>query len=307
MVTGMCDPEIRTFSNDIGDAVMTVYTVFPGVQLIYNAVHMDRFDVGISAQGNLIEILHCREGRIEQEFEDEFFYLMPGDLSIAIRSEAVKAFHFPLRHYHGITIAINADIAPRCFSEFLDDVRVQPLEVAKRLCGGRYSRILRSQQYIEHIFSELYSVPEAIRPGYLKVKILELLLVLSGITPWEKDQPPVPALSRYQVQLAKQAAAYLAEHMDQRITILELAKQFNVSDTHLKTAFKGVYGIPIFSYMRHQKMQMAAQLLIHTDRSITDIAAEVGYSNSGKFSSAFREVIGDSPSEYRRAHTKLLF
>lgn len=295
--------EIRTFSNDTGDAVMTIYTVFPGVQVIYNAVHMDRFDVGFSAQGNLIEILHCREGRIEQEFDDEFFYLMPGDLSIAIRSEAVKEFSFPIRHYHGITIIIDIDIAPKCFSEFLDDVRVQPIEVARQLCGERYSRVLRSQPYIEHIFSELYSVPENIRMGYLKVKILELLLVLSGITPRE-NQMPAATMSKYQVQLAKQAAAYLSEHLDQHITILELAKQFNVSDTYLKTAFKGVYGVPIFSYMRLQKMQMAAQLLIHTDRTIADIAAEFGYSNSGKFSTAFRELMGDPPSEYRRAHTK---
>lgn len=297
------DKEIRTFSNETGDAVMTLYTVFPGVQLIYNAVHMDRFDIGFAAQGNLIEIIHCREGRIEQEFEDEFFYLMPGDLSIAIRSEEVKEFSFPLRHYHGITIIIDTDLAPRCFSEFLDDVRVQPMEVARRLCGSRYSRILRSQQYIEHIFSELYSVPENIRAGYLKVKILELLLVLSGIAPQE-SRPTGCTLSRYQVQLAKQAAAYLSEHLDRHITILELARQFNVSDTYLKTAFKGVYGVPVFSYMRFQKMQMAAQLLLHTDRAVADIAAEVGYCTPGKFTAAFREVMGETPSEYRRDHTK---
>lgn len=291
--------EIRQFSNETGHATMTIYTVFPGVQLIYNSVHMDHFDVGFASQGNLIEILHCREGRIEQEFDDEFFYLMPGDLSVAIRSQAVKDFHFPLRHYHGVTIIIDTGTAPPCFSAFLDDVRVQPMEVARRLCGDHFSRILRAQPYIEHIFSELYSVPEEIRAGYLKVKILELLLVLSGISPREPRQP-IQALSKYQVQLAKEAAGYLAQHMDQHVTILDVAKQFNVSDTYLKTAFKGVFGIPVFSYIRQQKMQTAAQLLAQTDRTITDIAAQFGYSNSGKFSTAFREVMGESPSQYRR-------
>ena len=295
--------ERRIFSDDMGDAEMVIYHVFPGVQLVYNSVHMDRFDVGFAARGNLIEILHCREGRIEQEFEDEVFYLMPGDLSIAVRSEEVKDFSFPLRHYHGITIIIDIDTAPACFSEFLDDVRVQPLEVARRLCGERNSRVLRAQPYIEHIFSELYSVPENIRMGYLKVKILELLLILSGAAP--KDNPaPVCTLTKLQVQLAKQAADYLAQHMERRITILELARQFNVSDTHLKTAFKGVYGMPVFSFVRLQKMQLAAQRLIHTDLPVADIAAEVGYSNSGKFSAAFRDLMGETPGEYRRAHSK---
>lgn len=34
------------FTNDLGDAELTVYEVFPGVQLVYSSVHMDRFDLG---------------------------------------------------------------------------------------------------------------------------------------------------------------------------------------------------------------------------------------------------------------------
>lgn len=34
------------FSNDTGDAVLTIYEVFPGVRLVYNSVHMDRLDMG---------------------------------------------------------------------------------------------------------------------------------------------------------------------------------------------------------------------------------------------------------------------
>ena len=73
------------FANDLGDAELTVYEVFPGVELVYSSVHMDRFDPGNVLEGTMIEIHHCREGRIEQEFEEEYFYLMPGDFCIALR------------------------------------------------------------------------------------------------------------------------------------------------------------------------------------------------------------------------------
>lgn len=290
-------------SNEIGDAQLTVYEVFPGVQLTYNSVHMDHFDLSNVVEGNVIEIHHCREGRIEQPFDDDYFYLMPGDLSIAERTQMVRAYHFPLRHYHGITIGIHEDAARQWLSQFMEDVHVQPLAVAQNLCRDRSCHIIRGEEYIEHIFSDLYSVSDGIKKGYFKLKIMELFLILSGIDP-QKEEPSGSYLPKSQVHLANQVAAYLAERMDSHVTISELSKVFNISETPLKSIFKAVYGVPIFSYMRVQKMQTAAQLLIHTERSVADIACELGYSNTGKFSSAFKDIMGDTPSEYRKAHTK---
>ena len=292
------------FSNDLGDAELTVYEVFPGVQLVYSSVHMDHFDLGNVMKGNMIEIHHCREGRIEQQFEDEYYYLMPGDFCIALRRSMVCSFNYPLRHYHGITIGIREDVARQWFSQFMEDIHIRPLEVTKRLCGDKSSHIIRGEDYIDHIFAELYRVPEHIKKGFFKLKILELFLVLSGID-MHKNEVTQYTLPRSKVQLANTVAAYLSAHMNQHITIPELAKQFNVSDTHLKNAFKGVYGMPIFSYMRVQKMQAAAQLLIHTEKPIAEIANEFGYSNTSKFSAAFQSVIGDNPGDYRKLHTKL--
>ena len=295
-------PRQHTFSNDYGDAEVTVYQVFPGITLSYNAVHMDRFEMGDAAAGNIIEIHHCREGRIEQQHRDQFFYLMPGDLSIAIRSRTLQAYTFPLNHYHGITITVNTDVAPRCFSCFLKDIAVQPLEVAKKLCTDGRSHIIRSESYVEHIFSELYSVPDSIREGYMKIKILELFLVLSGIDPGYQEAPPT--LSGLQVQVAKEAAAYMAQNMDRRVTIAELSDRLHVSQTHLKQAFKGVYGVPVYSYIRIQKMQRAALMLIHSERPIQEIAGECGYDNGSKFAGAFKEIMGETPTDYRKAHKK---
>lgn len=303
-ISGLRSPQPlhHTFSNDTGDAEVTVYHVFPGISLSYNAVHMDRFELGDAAEGNIIEIHHCREGRIEQQHQDQFFYLMPGDLSIAIRSRTLREYTFPLHHYHGITITVNTDVAPKCFSCFLKDITVQPLEVAKKLCADGSSHIIRSESYVEHIFSELYSVPDSIREGYMKIKILELFLVLSGIDTGKQEAPPT--LSGLQVQIAKEAAGYMAQNMDRRVTIGELADRFHVSQTHLKQAFKGVYGVPVYSYIRIQKMQRAALMLIHSERPILEIANECGYDNGSKFAGAFKEIMGETPTDYRRAHKK---
>jgi AraC-like DNA-binding protein len=81
-----------------------------------------------------------------------------------------------------------------------------------------------------------------------------------------------------------------------------MSDRFHVSQTHLQNAFKGVYGIPVSSYIRILKMQSAALRLIHTDIAVLEIAAEFGYSNAGKFASAFHRIMGETPGEYRKMH-----
>lgn len=299
------EKQLYTFSNETGDAELAVYTVFPGIQVIYNSVHMDRFDLNFKrTTGNYIEIHHCREGRIEQEYENEFFYLMPGDLSIDIRTRMAEEYNFPMRHYHGVTIAIDTDVAPKCFSAFMQDYTVQPLEVAKRLCRENSCFIFRSESRIEHIFTELYTVAEEQKLGYLKIKILELLYVLNSMNPDDNKKTEL-ILPRTQVQLAKDVAAYLTQNMNRHINSLELSREFGVSESSLKLAFKGVYGVPMFSYMRYYKMQTAAELLVNTKLTISEIAGQLGYSNESKFSAAFRQIIGEPPAKFRSLHTKM--
>lgn len=298
--------QTREIFGETGNAKMDVYQVFPGVRLVYTSVHMNAYtleDYPEEQMGHLIEIDHCREGRVEQVYDDEIFYLTHGDLAVGIRHEQNRSYYFPTNHYHGCRIMIDTRFAPPCFSEFLEDVRVQPMEIAKRLCGSRNSFYIRKQAHIEHIFSELYTVSEPYKKGYFKVKILELLLVLSMVNPNENEMER-RLLSKEQMQLAKRGAEYLTEHMDQRITIPELAKQFHVSETTMKNAFKAVYGVPVYSFIRMQKMQTAAHRLIYSDTSVADIAFEFGYRNTSKFADAFRELIGETPSEFREKRKK---
>ena len=70
-----------------------------------------------------------------------------------------------------------------------------------------------------------------------------------------------------------------------------------------KVIFRGVYGQPVFTRMRTQRMREAAQLLIHTDRPIGEIAEMSGYTNDGEFATTFQDVMGETPREFR--HTVL--
>lgn len=284
-----------------GDGEITVYPVFSGIELVYYDVHMQSCDIDLAKGREMLIITHCQEGRIEFEYKNgEYLYLASGDLSIQKNTENIRHRYCPLSHYHGVSVAIDMNRVPRCFSCILDDVFVSPEELEMKFCSEKPYSIMRENISIEHIFSELYSVPENIRKGYHKVKVLELLLFLSGLD-YKGESEERRYFSRPQVTAAKEAKKYLLAHLDEHITITELADMLGISSTSLKICFKGVYGDTINGYITNCKMQKAASLLKNTDKSVLEIAGIVGYNNGSKFAGAFRRVMNKSPNEYRKS------
>ena len=284
-----------------GDCEITVYPVFSGIELVYYDVHMQSCVMDLAKGREMLIITHCQEGRIEFEYKNgEYLYLASGDLSIQKNTENIRHRYCPLSHYHGVSVAIDMNRVPRCFSCILDDVFVSPEELEMKFCSEKPYSIMRENISIEHIFSELYSVPENIRKGYHKVKVLELLLFLSGLE-YKGESEERRYFSRPQVTAAKEAKKYLLAHLDEHITITELADMLGISSTSLKICFKGVYGDTINGYITNCKMQKAASLLKNTDKSVLEIAGIVGYNNGSKFAGAFRRVMNKSPNEYRKS------
>lgn len=286
---------------NVGEITMTRYPVFPGIDLIYNDIHAGISLANLVKDGRrLLEIDHCRDGRMECRVGKDGFYLAPGDISIHQLGTSQREELFPTQHYHGITIQIDLDNSPQCLSCFLQDVNVEPADIAAKFrLEENYYYALRQLPAIEHIFSELYALPQTVKKGYFKVKILELFLFLAGLECTE-DVSEQRGMSGDQVVLAKNVCSYLTEHIEQRITIAELAEHFAVSASKIKSSFSGVYGMSVHAYMRGQRMQAAGKLLRTTDRTVLDIAGQFGYDNGSKFANAFRSVMGVTPAQYRK-------
>ena len=288
------------------DVFVQSYPVFSGIELIYNNVHIEKcgiFEYRDKNHKNIFEINHCREGRLEYSAKGEYAYLSPGDISIHKRMDEQNECYFPSSHYHGVSVRIDVDEAPKCLSCFLNDVNVEPKLLMDKFCAGDKVFVARSNAHLEHIFSELYSIPEEVKKGYFKIKVLEILLFLSCMKPEAGSQRKKYSAS--QVALAKEAGQYLMQHMDEKITIDSLAEIFHVSSTQMKNCFKGVYGVSVYNFIRTQKMQSAAVMLKNSDKTILEIANMYGYDNGSKFASAFRATIGQTPNEYRQVSLEI--
>jgi AraC-like DNA-binding protein len=108
-------------------------------------------------------------------------------------------------------------------------------------------------------------------------------------------------LSNEAQRLVRQAMAYIQQHYAEPISRADLARHVALSEDYLTASFRKELGVTPVAYLNRYRVHQAKQLLTETDKTITEIALEVGFSDSGYFSRVFRREVGISPEAYRRA------
>jgi transcriptional regulator GlxA family with amidase domain len=83
------------------------------------------------------------------------------------------------------------------------------------------------------------------------------------------------------------------------LDIPALARIAYVSEAHFIRTFRATFGETPHRYLQRRRVERAMFLLRSTDRSVTDICIETGFSSLGTFSRTFTEIVGETPSAYR--------
>lgn len=127
--------------------------------------------------------------------------------------------------------------------------------------------------------------------SYIKVMtICAKYLTLSNAIP-----PSKPTIS----ELAKK---YINDNIGKRIVIGDICDALKCSKSTLLTSFKRQYGITINTYITDLKLSIAQRMLSDGDKTINEIACELGFSDQSYFSKVFSTKYGIPPSEYRMGH-----
>jgi AraC-like DNA-binding protein len=87
------------------------------------------------------------------------------------------------------------------------------------------------------------------------------------------------------------------------LSIPALARIALVSEAHFIRTFRATFGETPHRYLQRRRVERAMALLRSTDRSVTEICLAVGFSSLGTFSRTFRDIVGRSPSGFRRQAT----
>jgi AraC family transcriptional regulator len=93
---------------------------------------------------------------------------------------------------------------------------------------------------------------------------------------------------------------YIAEHLEEDLTIAQLAKVASLSRFHFARAFKIAAGQSPHQYVSAQRLERAKELLTRGEQSLLDIAVALNFSSQANFTRAFRQSTGMTPGQYRQ-------
>ena len=278
------------------------HKVFDGIDLMFLDVKQETIQFYAKSRTKTFAINHCEEGRIECKFTSgDYLYMGPGDMSIGwhIHADYQHENYFPTKLFKGIVLLVDVEKAQPVLDALVTEARIDLTQLANRFCEhSDFGMMMEETESVRQIFSSLYKVPDQIKGHYFKLKVIEIFLLLSVISTTNHEKRS--SYRKQQVDIVKAVNEHISTQFMKRITIDSLSDQFDIPTSTLKRCFKGVYGTTIHHYLKECRINAAKHLLQESDQSILEIANAVGYENGSKFTSAFKEATGVTPSAYRK-------
>ena len=287
------------FAQADGNGEIHCYSWLDGVSAMLMRLEMESY-TELRTQKGLLELNFCANGRFETRFSlRDHVLLKPGDMAISCydgvhgsRSES----HFPLGYYEGICLEVDPERARRWIERNAPAFRVDFSALQQNLLGDKWYRCSEAGPRCEHVFRELYESAAYLDPAVLRLKVLELLMLLSSIP---RGAGTDAYCSARQAELIRHIRDHLLTDREGYTSLSWLAAEHEMSVSHLQKLFKQIYGVPVYHYIKEYRLEQAAVELVRSARPVTEIAQDAGYDNASKFSACFKERYGVTPSQYR--------
>ena len=288
---------MRLPNQDAG--VIRHFPLAPGIYLSFIHIHTDLWPIPPQEESNHVLLLnYCLHGRCEVTLNNEkYAYLSDGQFALSLQQLA-KPCLYPNSFYEGIEVFVDLDILRGTPYLLFAELGIDLPNLCERFHLEDSFCLLPLPESMTELLSRVWSLDGTEDISAMKLLLADLMFQLS-----RQDRPQSPHVQYFtpsQVNIAKRVQAILTGDLSTEHTAKELAGQFGVSETSLKTYFAGVYGENISAYMRKKRMQHAACLLETTQQKISEIALQAGYDNQSKFAAVFKKEY-QSPLEYRRS------
>ena len=167
-----------------------------------------------------------------------------------------------------------------------------------RLTPPAQKAVMEILSEMEHEWNHYNEYSELLLKGLLNKLIITCLRerVLSGTNALNLEKRHSHLLNAIQ---------YIKAHLRENPSLDETAANINISSSYLSKIFVNQLHTPYSTFVLNEKITYAQKLLVETRLSMTEIAAEAGFTSSSYFSDCFKRVAGISPLRFRKENGKI--
>lgn len=250
------------------------------------------------------ELVIILKGTAMHVINDQQFPVKAGDVFVISQN-----YRHQYQDMHGLALA-NILYDPDALGISQWDIRALPgfhalfsLEPAFRSQHNFRSHLQVSERELNRVNEMVHDLTretEQRNPGYrvmAKGLFMQLAVALSRAYSSKPTEESIDLLR------IGDAIAHIETNYMEKITLEDLARKSHLSQRHFTRVFQECIGRSPIDHLMHVRCQKAADLLRATDRTVTDIAFESGFSDSNYFTRCFRKTRGMTPKQFRQAST----
>lgn len=300
----------ETIRWDGGVGVGQVNKIFiqPGLVLIKESFQFNQpVDALMELKSAPIEIFFCISGCLEghsKELNREIkihsgntsFFFTP-----ALKTDTTISANEPLKL---ITIRIHPEILSRYVHGLSEILPMIVNDIARLSSENCIISTLAMTPEMKMAVMQIQSCPfnNAFKKVFLESKTIELITLYFALLNDLKSKKSfsAPSFTSKEIKSIHDAKSILLENFENPPLLTQLAKQVGMNKDKLNQGFHKIFGTTVFNVYRHQKMEEAKNMLESKEMNVTEVAYNVGYSQPGTFSRAFKQYYGISPKDYSR-------
>ncbi|NFE20068.1 helix-turn-helix transcriptional regulator [Clostridium botulinum] len=301
-----CKGVVYDIKPEYGEGTIQIYNLLGNsMLLICDFVFSEDIETVFDLSGGYFEIEYCIDGCMYiQEGKAGDTCFAPNNLSVSMsqdmRGTVKRCAH---QKYQGVSIIASKSAIPFYFGSAGIEVWNDTIEKLEDQLRSKYYLGLNTPPEIAVAFLQIFNcrLPTKARTLFYESKVMETLSMIVSNEIMKREKYELTALTPYELQKIKEIPQILLEQPFELPSILSLSKKLVINPKKLTKGFKLVYGDTIFSYHRKFSLQRASSMLLNTEKSINEIAYEIGYSSSSNFCAAFKKQYGISPLKYRES------
>lgn len=160
---------------------------------------------------------------------------------------------------------------------------------------GNYS--IRAADLMEELNSRDYT--GFLRSLYLEGKSFDMLVIQIAQYQDDESVDKLPTILRKSdIEKVDYVARRILGDLGSNLTVESLAKEAGTNVNKLQEGFKYVYDLTVNKFIQHKKLEAAKDMLLTTDKNISEIVTAIGLNNRSYFSKIFKEKYGVNPKYF---------